>query len=111
MTMSRWSADPVFAAYSKRINWSVSRGGSILALEGVQNHKQNFPLLRRFDASGKICQKYYVGFSLRRLRPAASPTPATKRHCAELKTLGELTKIAWQHDVTGNERRTWTCVD
>jgi phosphomethylpyrimidine synthase len=84
---------------ANRITGIVSRGGSILAEWMVKNHKQNF-LYERFEDICKIFQKYDVSFSLGDgLRPGSLADASDEAQFAELKTLGELTKIAWQHDV------------
>jgi phosphomethylpyrimidine synthase len=84
---------------SKRITGIVSRGGAILAEWMVKNHKQNF-LYDNFDAICRILQKYDVSFSLGDgLRPGCLADASDAAQFAELKTLGELTKIAWDHDV------------
>jgi phosphomethylpyrimidine synthase len=82
-----------------RITGIVSRGGAILAEWMVKNHKQNL-LYENFDAICKIFQKYDVSFSLGDgLRPGCLADASDAAQFAELKTLGELTKKAWQHDV------------
>src|SRR5207247_7809589 len=84
---------------TKRITGIVSRGGSILAEWMVKNHKQNM-LYERFDDICKIFQKRDVSFSLGDgLRPGSLADASDEAQFAELKTLGELTKIAWKHDV------------
>src|SRR6202020_2969899 len=84
---------------SKRITGIVSRGGAILAQWMAYNHKQNF-LYERFDDICKIFKKYDVSFSLGDgLRPGCVADASDEAQFAELKTLGELTKTAWQHDV------------
>src|SRR5260221_6187164 len=84
---------------SKRITGIVSRGGAVLAEWMVKNHKQNF-LYENFDAICKILQKYDVSYSLGDgLRPGSLADASDEAQFAELKTLGELTKIAWQYDV------------
>ena len=84
---------------SKRITGIVSRGGAILAQWMAHNHKQNF-LYERFADICKIMKKYDVSFSLGDgLRPGCVADASDEAQFAELKTLGELTKIAWQHDV------------
>ena len=84
---------------SKRITGIVSRGGAILAEWMVKNHKQNF-LYENFDAICRILQKYDVSFSLGDgLRPGCLADASDAAQFAELKTLGELTKIAWEFDV------------
>src|SRR5277367_6748465 len=84
---------------TKRITGIVSRGGAILAEWMVKNHKQNL-LYEHFDRICKIFQKYDVSFSLGDgLRPGSLADASDEAQFAELKTLGELTKIAWAHDV------------
>src|SRR5208337_4307034 len=84
---------------SKRITGIVSRGGAILAQWMAHHHKQNF-LYECFDDICKIMKKYDVSFSLGDgLRPGCLADASDEAQFAELKTLGELTKIAWQHDV------------
>src|SRR5271167_4961065 len=84
---------------SKRITGIVSRGGAILAQWMAYNHKQNF-LYERFEDIVKIFKKYDVSFSLGDgLRPGCVADASDEAQFAELKTLGELTKIAWAHDV------------
>ncbi len=84
---------------SKRITGIVSRGGAILAQWMAYNHKQNF-LYERFDDIVKIFKKYDVSFSLGDgLRPGCVADASDEAQFSELKTLGELTKKAWEHDV------------
>src|ERR1051325_10145777 len=84
---------------AKRITGIVSRGGAILAQWMVHHHKQNF-LYDRFDDITKIMAKYDVSFSLGDgLRPGCIADASDEAQFAELKTLGELTKIAWKEDV------------
>ena len=84
---------------SKRITGIVSRGGAILAQWMAHHHKQNF-LHDCFDDICKIFKKYDVSFSLGDgLRPGCIADASDEAQFAELKTLGELTKIAWKHDV------------
>src|SRR5688572_17398276 len=84
---------------TKRITGIVSRGGSILAEWMVRNHRQNF-LYERFTDICKIFQKHDVSFSLGDgLRPGSLADASDEAQFAELKTLGELTKIAWEYDV------------
>ena len=65
----------------------------------VKNHRQNF-LYENFEAICKIFQKYDVTFSLGDgLRPGALADASDEAQFAELKTLGELTKVAWKYDV------------
>jgi len=84
---------------SKRITGIVSRGGAILAQWMAHHHKQNF-LYECFDDICKIMKKYDVSFSLGDgLRPGCVADASDEAQYAELKTLGELTQIAWKHDV------------
>jgi len=84
---------------TRRITGIVSRGGSILAEWMVKNHKQNF-LYERFTDICKIFQKHDVSFSLGDgLRPGSVADASDEAQFAELATLGELTKVAWDHDV------------
>ncbi|MBI3682053.1 MAG: phosphomethylpyrimidine synthase ThiC [Acidobacteria bacterium] len=84
---------------TRRITGIVSRGGSILAEWMVKNHRQNF-LYERFEDLCKIFQKYDVSFSLGDgLRPGCVADASDEAQFAELKTLGELTRIAWNYDV------------
>src|SRR4051812_15255156 len=84
---------------AKRITGIVSRGGAILAEWMVKNHRQNL-LYENFEAICKIFQKYDVSFSLGDgLRPGCIADASDAAQFAELKTLGELTKTAWEYDV------------
>ena len=84
---------------AKRITGIVSRGGSILAEWMVKKHRQNF-LYERFEDICKILQKHDVSFSLGDgLRPGSIADASDEAQFAELKTLGELTQVAWKHDV------------
>jgi phosphomethylpyrimidine synthase len=84
---------------SKRVTGIVSRGGSILAEWMVKNHRQNM-LYERFEDICKIFQKHDVSFSLGDgLRPGSVADASDEAQFAELKTLGELTKKAWEHNV------------
>ena len=84
---------------TKRVTGIVSRGGSILAEWRVKNHKQNF-LYECFEDICKIFQKHDVSFSLGDgLRPGSVADASDEAQFAELKTLGELTKVAWDYDV------------
>jgi phosphomethylpyrimidine synthase len=84
---------------TKRITGIVSRGGAILAEWMVKNHKQNF-LYEHYDEICKIFQKHDVSFSLGDgLRPGCVADASDAAQFAELKTLGELTRKAWQYDV------------
>src|SRR5438874_8269334 len=84
---------------SKRITGIVSRGGAILAQWMAHHHKQNF-LYDRFDDICKIFAKHDVSFSLGDcLRPGCLADASDDAQFAELTTLGELTALAWKHDV------------
>jgi phosphomethylpyrimidine synthase len=84
---------------TKRITGIVSRGGAILAEWMVKNHKQNF-LYEHYDEICKIFQKHDVSFSLGDgLRPGCVADASDAAQFAELKTLGELTRKAWDYDV------------
>jgi phosphomethylpyrimidine synthase len=84
---------------AKRITGIVSRGGAILAEWMVKNHRQNL-LYECFDDICKIFQKHDVSFSLGDgLRPGCIADASDEAQFAELKTLGELTKKAWEYDV------------
>src|SRR5438874_8472641 len=84
---------------SKRITGIVSRGGAILAQWMAHHHKQNF-LYERFDDICKIFKKYDVSFSLGDgLRTGCVADASDDAQFGEPKTLGELTKKAWEHDV------------
>jgi phosphomethylpyrimidine synthase len=84
---------------TNRITGIVSRGGSILAEWMVKNHHQN-PLYEHFDEICKIFQKYDVSFSLGDgLRPGSIADASDEAQFAELRTLGELTRKAWEYDV------------
>ena len=83
----------------KRITGIVSRGGALLAEWMVTQHRQNM-LYDNFDELCKIFQKYDVSFSLGDgLRPGSIADASDEAQFAELKTLGELTKKAWEYDV------------
>lgn len=84
---------------TRRVTGIVSRGGSILAEWMVKNHRQNF-LYECFEDICRIFQKYDVSFSLGDgLRPGSLADASDEAQFAELKTLGELTRVAWDHDV------------
>jgi phosphomethylpyrimidine synthase len=84
---------------ARRVTGIVSRGGAILAEWMVKNHKQN-PLYEHFDEICRIFQKHDVSFSLGDgLRPGCLADASDAAQFAELKTLGELTQKAWQHEV------------
>ena len=84
---------------AKRVTGIVSRGGSIMAKWCLSHHKENF-LYTHFEDICEICKQYDVAFSLGDgLRPGSVADANDEAQFSELKTLGELTKIAWQHDV------------
>jgi phosphomethylpyrimidine synthase len=84
---------------TRRVTGIVSRGGSILAEWMMKNHKQNM-LYECFEDICKIFQKHDVSFSLGDgLRPGSVADASDEAQFAELKTLGELTKKAWEYDV------------
>tara|TARA_B100000131_G_scaffold81846_1_gene78739 strand:- start:14044 stop:15900 length:1857 start_codon:yes stop_codon:yes gene_type:complete len=77
----------------------VSRGGSIMAKWCLSHHKENF-LYTHFEDICEIMKKYDVSFSLGDgLRPGSIFDANDQAQFAELETLGELTKIAWDHDI------------
>lgn len=82
-----------------RVTGIVSRGGSIMAKWCLFHHKENF-LYTHFEEICEIMKRYDVAFSLGDgLRPGAIADANDAAQFAELETLGELTKIAWKHDV------------
>ncbi len=84
---------------AKRVTGIVSRGGSILAKWCLAHHKENF-LYTHFEEICEIMKEYDVAFSLGDgLRPGSIADANDRAQFAELETLGELTKIAWKHDV------------
>ena len=84
---------------AKRVTGIVSRGGSIMAKWCLAHHKENF-LYTHFDEICEIMKAYDVSFSLGDgLRPGSIADANDAAQFAELDTLGELTKIAWEHDV------------
>ena len=84
---------------TKRVTGIVSRGGALLAEWMVRHHRQNF-LYENFEEMCSIFQKYDVSFSLGDgLRPGSIADASDEAQFAELKTLGELTKKAWEYDV------------
>ena len=84
---------------AKRMTGIVSRGGSIMAKWCLAHHQENF-LYTHFEEICEICKAYDVAFSLGDgLRPGSIYDANDEAQFAELETLGELTKIAWKHDV------------
>jgi phosphomethylpyrimidine synthase len=90
---------PYVPMTAKRVTGIVSRGGSILAKWCLAHHKENF-LYTHFEEICEIMKAYDVAFSLGDgLRPGSLADANDEAQFAELETLGELTKIAWKHDV------------
>ena len=84
---------------ANRITGIVSRGGSIMAKWCLAHHKENF-LYTGFREICEVMKKYDVTFSLGDgLRPGCLADANDEAQFAELETLGELTKIAWEHDI------------
>jgi phosphomethylpyrimidine synthase len=84
---------------AKRLTGIVSRGGSILAKWCLAHHKENF-LYTHFEDICEIMKAYDVSFSLGDgLRPGSIHDANDAAQLGELETLGELTQIAWKHDV------------
>ncbi len=84
---------------AKRMTGIVSRGGSIMAKWCLAHHKESF-LYEHFEDICEIMKQYDVAFSLGDgLRPGSIYDANDEAQFAELKTLGELTQIAWKHDV------------
>ncbi len=83
---------------ANRLTGIVSRGGSIMAKWCLAHHKESF-LYTHFEDMCEIMKAYDVGFSLGDgLRPGSIYDANDEAQIAELKTLGELTDIAWKHD-------------
>jgi len=84
---------------AKRVTGIVSRGGSIMAAWCLAHHRENF-LYTHFEEICEIMKRYDVAFSLGDgLRPGSIADANDEAQFGELDTLGELTKIAWKHDV------------
>lgn len=84
---------------AQRVTGIVSRGGSIMAKWCLYHHQENF-LYTHFEEICEIMKQYDIAFSLGDgLRPGSIADANDAAQFAELETLGELTKIAWQHDV------------
>jgi phosphomethylpyrimidine synthase len=84
---------------AKRTTGIVSRGGSIMAKWCLTHHRENF-LYAHFEEICEIMKAYDVSFSLGDgLRPGSIADANDEAQFSELETLGELTKIAWKHDV------------
>ena len=83
----------------KRLTGIVSRGGSIIAKWCLAHHKESF-IYTHFEEICEIMKKYDIAFSLGDgLRPGSIADANDDAQFSELETLGELTKIAWKHDV------------
>ena len=90
---------PFIPMTADRMTGIVSRGGSIMAKWCLAHHKESF-LYERFDDICDIMRAYDVSFSLGDgLRPGSAYDANDEAQFAELKTLGELTQVAWKHDV------------
>ena len=90
---------PYIPMTAKRMTGIVSRGGSIMAKWCLAHHKESF-LYTNFEEICEIMKQYDVAFSLGDgLRPGSNYDANDDAQIAELKTLGELTDIAWKHDV------------
>jgi phosphomethylpyrimidine synthase len=90
---------PFVPLTAKRVTGIVSRGGSIMAKWCLAHHRESF-LYERFEEICEIMKAYDVAFSLGDgLRPGSIADANDEAQFAELDTLGELTQIAWKHDV------------
>jgi phosphomethylpyrimidine synthase len=90
---------PFIPLTAKRVTGIVSRGGSIMAKWCLAHHKESF-LYTHFEDICDIMKAYDVAFSLGDgLRPGSIADANDEAQFAELRTLGELTEIAWKHDV------------
>lgn len=90
---------PYVPLTAKRVTGIVSRGGSIMAKWCLAHHQENF-LYTHFEEICEIMKAYDVGFSLGDgLRPGSIADANDAAQFAELETLGELTQVAWKHDV------------
>jgi phosphomethylpyrimidine synthase len=90
---------PYIPMTAKRMTGIVSRGGSIMAKWCLSHHKESF-LYTHFEEMCELMKAYDVAFSLGDgLRPGSIYDANDEAQMAELATLGELTQVAWQHDV------------
>lgn len=90
---------PFVPMTASRMTGIVSRGGSIMAKWCLAHHKESF-LYERFEEICEIMKAYDVSFSLGDgLRPGSGYDANDEAQFAELRTLGELTQVAWKHDV------------
>jgi len=84
---------------ARRVTGIVSRGGSIMAKWCLAHHEENF-LYTHFERICELMKKYDVSFSLGDgLRPGSIADANDEAQFGELETLGELTQVAWKHDV------------
>ena len=84
---------------AKRVTGIVSRGGSIMAKWCLAHHKENF-LYTHFEEICELLKAYDIAFSLGDgLRPGSIADANDEAQFGELETLGELTRIAWKHDI------------
>ena len=90
---------PFIPMTAERVTGIVSRGGSIIAKWCLAHHRESF-IYERFEEICEVMKAYDVAFSLGDgLRPGSIADANDEAQFAELRTLGELTKIAWKHDV------------
>ena len=90
---------PFIPMTARRRTGIVSRGGSIMAKWCISHHKESF-LYERFEDICEIMKAYDASFSLGDgLRPGSGADANDEAQFAELRTLGELTQVAWKHDV------------
>ncbi|QDL36205.1 phosphomethylpyrimidine synthase ThiC [Rhodoferax sediminis] len=90
---------PFIHLTANRVTGIVSRGGSILAKWCIAHHKENF-IYTHFEEMCEIMKAYDVSYSLGDgLRPGSGADANDEAQFAELRTLGELTQVAWRHDV------------
>ncbi|HYI48846.1 MAG TPA: phosphomethylpyrimidine synthase ThiC [Allosphingosinicella sp.] len=90
---------PYIPMTARRVTGIVSRGGSIMAKWCLSHHQESF-LYTRFEEICEIMKAYDIAFSLGDgLRPGSIADANDEAQFAELATLGELTQIAWRHDV------------
>jgi phosphomethylpyrimidine synthase len=90
---------PFIHLTADRVTGIVSRGGSIMAKWCISHHQESF-IYTRFEEICEIMKAYDVSFSLGDgLRPGSGADANDEAQFAELRTLGELTKVAWKHDV------------
>ena len=84
---------------ARRVTGIVSRGGSIMAKWCLHHHRENF-LYTEFERICDVMKRYDVSFSLGDgLRPGSIADANDEAQLSELRTLGELTEVAWKHDV------------